>query len=533
MKDLLSKILIALSIIILLGAAVFVFWPNLKVFFVTADTSIATTINDQQEDRKENAEEETEKENDEKEDKQAPITKGVLRRDSYLSRVREAKKLMSYDYYTLATVELLSAIKEKPNFLDSYLLLGEIYLRTNEPSKFNNLLVELKTRFPQSSGVAVLEIRKIIADGNFGEVLTRLELVEKPLSPEFNFYKAVLKALQNDHKTARQILRSLEILPIRKQQITLLKQDDKELIEEKISEGLAQKVRGLIIAYKDFDHGVEAKQPHLFVLLGKNLAQHNEGHLAREFADVAIKEAPAYIDAWIVRGYANLLLQDFDAALKDLRHAYELDPIRPQTHYFLALALYESGNEGEAALFFEKALENQFVFSEEIKWKLVNIFGKQKKYDQVISLYKGLLNKNTEEGKFTSAMHQLITLMKNPEAALNLTNSLLIEHPNDVFLLNMNSWALMASKDFDKSMSALKKAEILDPINPRTFLNFGVLYETKEEFKLAKNAYKKSYELAEKSGEDRILNLAAQKYNDLLSNVEFEEESTTKPAHAP
>ena len=218
-----------------------------------------------------------------------------------------------------------------------------------------------------------------------------------------------------------------------------------------------------------------------------------------------------------------------------MRHAYELDPIRPRVHYFLALALHEAGKNEEAVLFFEKALEHKFEFSDEIRWKLVDIFNKQKKYGQVLDLYKELLDETVPRKKFTTAMHTIINLMKNPKAALKLTETLAEKKTDNVFILNMHSWALVANEKYIEAEEVLKKAEELEPENPRTFLNFGVLYEAQNKFEAAKKFYKKSYELGSNTEQNTVTDLAAQKYNEL---IELEKEipftsDKGRPAHAP
>ena len=45
------------------------------------------------------------------------VKKGVERRISYIGRIKEAKKLMEHEYFSLATIELQTAIAEKPELI--------------------------------------------------------------------------------------------------------------------------------------------------------------------------------------------------------------------------------------------------------------------------------------------------------------------------------------------------------------------------------------------------------------------------------
>lgn len=518
MQSRLAYILIGVSATIIIATAGYIFWPYLSYTFskALAPTSEIGVSNSQ----------------------------GVQRTLSYRGRLEEVKKLIDHEYYTLATLELLSAIKEKPDFIEPYLILGEVYLRTNDLKKLNNLLVELGRKFPDNKDIIVLEARKLITEGRFNAVLKSLEQADEgALTPALTFYLGVLKALQNEHETAKDLFIKLEALPTQEKKYSAVtnigavstKEETSENAEEVpvifISPELQKKARDLAILYEEFEELSDGKNPHLFALLAKKLAEHNESRLAREFADTAIKEDVSYIDAWIIRGYANLLLKDFENALNDLRHAYELDPIRPQTHYFLALALHESGNDEEAALYFEKALEHNFEFSSEIRWKLVGIFNKQQKYDQVINLYKELLNEEVSEDTFTNAMHTMINLVKSSETALELTTNLVEKNPENIFLINMHAWALVANRFFSEAEEFLKKAETLDAEYPRTYFNFGVLYEGQKRFDEAKMHYKKSYELSLKSDHKSLLKLAAEKYNQLTVSDENTETLPVETLH--
>ena len=59
----------------------------------------------------------------------------------------------------------------------------------------------------------------------------------------------------------------------------------------------------------------------------------------------------------------------------------------------------------------------------------------------------------------------------------------------------MHAWALIANKNFLEAENWLNAAKEIDPKNPRTFLNLGLLAEEQARFEDAKSFYKKSYEL--------------------------------------
>ncbi len=449
-----------------------------------------------------------------------PPVRTVRRKTSYLGQIRTARELMEHDYYSLASVELALAIKEKPNFIEPYLLLGEIYLRTKDNVKLTNLLDQLNKKFPDNDEVLALQTRKWINERKFSETLSLLGGLEY-VPARLRLYQAVLLALQNDQDGARAILEELEKVDIKDKDFILTNEGIVDQSGEAEGDFLraeeAKKVIDLIIVYDEFDALAEGKNAHLFAEIAQALASNEEAFLAQEFADVAIKEDVSYIDAWVLRGYSHLLMQDYPAALQDLRYAYELDPIRPEVHYFLALALYENKNFDEAALFFEKSLEYDFQFSEEVRWKLLEIFARQKKYDRVLELYKELLNFETEPEKFSSAVHTAVDLMQKPEVALEFTEILMAKNPDDIFSRNIHAWALIANNKDEDAETLLTDTLLLDDQNPRTHLNLGLLAENKENFEQAREYYQNAYEYGQaRDGFTSIVNLAVGKYNELV-----------------
>ncbi len=427
---------------------------------------------------------------------------------SYEDRINEAKKLIEHDYFSEATIELSEAIKLKPNIIEPYLFLGEIYLQRNAIEKLDNLLVKLQDTFPNNDQIGILEARKLINEKKFSEIMTILNRTNN-IPADLMFYKAVLLTLQNNHEESKKILKELE-----KKRIGISKSNNKDLIHPKF----AKKVQEFKIVYEEFEELKEGKNSYLFAKFSKVLSQNNEAILAYEFANASIKDDIEYVDAWILRGYSEYLIKDYKNAIKDLRHAYELDTLRPEAQYFLALALTEEGFLDEASLFFEKSLEYDFEFSEEVRWKLIDILAQQKKYDEVLNLYKQLLDKETDPKIFASAVHTAIDIAKKPEMALEFTKLMIKNNPDDSFAMNIYGWSLIANKKFLEAEDVLNKLLKKDGENPRTYLNLGLLYEEKNEFDKAAKMYQKSYELGKENSKfSSLVNLAADKYNEIVA----------------
>ena len=461
--------------------------------------------------------------------------KKISRKNSFQGKINQAREFIEVNQYTLASIELTKALKEDNTQIIPYLLLGEIYLRTNNQEKLKNLISQLKTKFPEDPETLVLITKKWLLDKKFSEISELLNSTAE-LPPTLKFYQAILLSLQNNHEKSIKILKELSRLPVSDGILKKKKQPTNEDEKNTLSIDLAAKVNNLLITYEEFKDFREGKNAHLFATISKSLSHNKEASLAQEFADLAIKEEVGYIDAWILRGYAQFLLKKYPQALKDFEHAYELDPLRAETHYFLALTFFETKKLDKAALFFEKALEYNFEFKKELQWKLLEIYGQQKKYDKVLELYKILLETESDPINFFSAVHTAVDLIKKPEIALQFTESLIQKKPEDIFAINIHAWALIANKKFIQAEEILKKAIKLAPENPRSFLNLGLLYEEKMDFQSAKEMYQKSYELGKKLPEySSLTNLAAEKYNLLVTNSDKPETPNinNNPAHSP
>lgn len=457
---------------------------------------------------------------------------GVARKTSYLGRLREAETLLMKGMNSRAAIELSVAISEKPEIMRPYLLLGEVYLRTQDFTKLQGLITELDKRFPEAPEIKVLRARVLIAKEDFQAAQTFLQDTDTNLlEPGLQLYQAALAGLQNNHKKAQELLSQLNKLPIKTELILEGNKTSQDTKEKSMSPELAEKVSALLEVYENFAKFTEGENPHLFALLAKALAENNEPTLARAFADVSIREDISYVDAWMLRGYANFLLGNNNLALEDLRHAYRLDPVRPEVEYFLALTLEKSGKTTEAALFYEKLLTREFPYQTEVRWKLIELLTAQKEMDRVVELYQKQAKIAPAPGKFVSAVHTLLNVLNKPEEALTLTQEILSQQPENVLALNLRAWALIENKQFVEAENLLEKAEELNPENPRTQLNFGLLEERQGDPVAAREYYKKCYELGQNQPYNSVVELAVKRYNELLS-LDLEAKRKVSP-HAP
>ena len=456
----------------------------------------------------------------------------VPRTTSYLGRIRSAQNLLKQGQLSRAAIELSAAIAEHPEIIRPYILLGEVHLRARDFKKIESLITVLQNKFPNAPETNVLRARKFIAREEFQAAQKILQTSDtEALTPTMQLYQAILDALQNNHTRSKKILVSLEKLPIRDPFVLNKEGVIETKMDKSLSPELATKITALQKVYTQFGAFADGEDPHLFALLAKALAENNEPILARSFADVAIREDISYVDAWMLRGYANFLLNNLPSALEDLRHAYQLDPVRPEVEYFLALTLEKSGKKTEAALFYEKLLTRDFEYKSEVRWKLITLLMDTQEIDRAISLYQEQAFEDPAPNKFVSVLHTIINVLHRPEDALKITKTLLQKQPENVLALNLRAWALIETRQLTEAEILLKKAEKLNPTNPRTQLNHGLLKEREGNPIAAREFYKKCYELGAGKPFNSVVELAVERYNTLIKR---EDPAANKlPASSP
>lgn len=439
---------------------------------------------------------------------------GVQRKVSYIGRIREAEKLISHGYYSEAGLELSLAVQERKGVIKPFVLLGDIYVRLGDRQKLDALIGQLQKKFSGSPEIAVLQVRRALLDSNFQRAKQIIAQTQTP-TPRLLVYQAALLALQNNHTKAQKILEIVAELPEEPYRLSVGSDGvHEENIHKTLTPELKSVVQGLLNRYEEFSLLSEGKNAHLFVLLGKELASLDESQLVRGFADVAVTDDTGYIDAWTLRGYSYFLEHNFDSALKDFHQAYRLDPVRPQTHYFMALILSELGRTKEAIAFFEKALESDFEFSQELEWRLATLLAKEEHFDQAVELYRHLVTNQTDPEQVSSVFYTLIQKAKRADVAIEIAERLIISNAQNPFYLNMYGWALFSNEEFSKAEEILETALDIQPENPQTLLNLGVLAELKGDYKEAKEWYKKSHTLGKGQPDfAAIVNLAADRYN--------------------
>lgn len=125
--------------------------------------------------------------------------------------------------------------------------------------------------------------------------------------------------------------------------------------------------RALAAAYDEYALFPESTPLHLQALLGRALAQVQECELALPMVGRVTQQLSDYRDAWIVQGYCELTTERHREALASLERAYQIDPEKPETQYFLARAYAALDDHNNAVTFLQYSLQNGFEPKSEVR----------------------------------------------------------------------------------------------------------------------------------------------------------------------
>jgi tetratricopeptide (TPR) repeat protein len=123
----------------------------------------------------------------------------------------------------------------------------------------------------------------------------------------------------------------------------------------------------LLSAYQEYALFPQSPQIHLETLVAHALAEVQECELALPIVSQVTSAQDDYRDAWIVQGFCELTTERTQDALASLEHAYQLDPEKPETQYFLGRTYAAIGDHSNALTFLQYALQNGFTPESEVR----------------------------------------------------------------------------------------------------------------------------------------------------------------------
>lgn len=318
--------------------------------------------------------------------------------------------------------------------------LAQAQLQRRDVHGAQDTLDRLRREGAKPQDLLLLESIIELRTGELTKARALLESAED--SPQKHYGLALLALISGDHETTRQ-----------------------ELTE--VSGGwepvLRSYARLLLAAYDEYALFPESPEIHLLTLLSRSLAQVQECELALPLLSRVTREQDDYRDAWIVQGFCELTTERWSEALASLERAYQIDPEKPETQYFLARAYKGLNDHGNAFTFLQYALRNGFQPEAEVRTLLAeealengNTSLALEQYDALTQLPDATID---TYGNYISAA---VTAGKTQEAAVKAQEAVQ-KWPDQAEAYDLAGWAALRNNQPEEARMALEKALELDP----------------------------------------------------------------------
>lgn len=419
--------------------------------------------------------------------------KKVARHLSYNERIQKGDTLFQNEYYNLAIKEYAAASQLQPEEAKPYLKIGLVHFEQKDFKQAEeNFIYALKLE--KNNLEAKINLGKTqIQQEKFKEARDTFNEISKQ-SQTVKYYQALIAAFFNDHERAKELFQ--------------------ETINIKTAQLISENAKKFLESYQEFEKYEGGKEIHLKTILAKSYDQTSQFTFAANILQEVLKEEPEYRDAWILLGYAYLNQGKYGDARESFQEAFDLDPEKAETRYFLGLAYFGEDNLEKAILNLEIALENGFQPQIQVKQKLAEMYLLNENYEKAIVFYEEILDETEVDVDFyIRPIWIYIEHLNIPLKALELAHKARSEHPDEAMGYNLLGWAETANDNLSQAETDLRKALEINPNLAAAYLNLGTLYEKKKKIDLAKENYKKAYELGKDSS---VSNLAAKKYNELI-----------------
>jgi serine/threonine-protein kinase len=210
--------------------------------------------------------------------------------------------------------------------------------------------------------------------------------------------------------------------------------------------------------------------------VGRALAPSDQAPRARSFPQ------PRTVAEFYENGAYYISIHSYDAAIRDLRRAVELQPTHPSAHNRLGRALLLKGQYEDAEKSFRTAIKQRGGNYSQAQYNLGFSLQLQGKTDEAVSAYKEAIE--SRKGKYADAYYQIGSLFlvipgRSGEAVEPLRKAIEQNDGRDPEAHFKLGAALAQQKDYPNAEAALREA-----INQRggdfafAHYNLGLLYET-------------------------------------------------------
>jgi tetratricopeptide (TPR) repeat protein len=220
----------------------------------------------------------------------------------------------------------------------------------------------------------------------------------------------------------------------------------------------------------------------------RNLIRCEEYEPAKEISLEVVAEYPDYSDGWMVLGYCQSLMGEFEESNKAYDKARSLDADTKAVHERMAYNYLRMGSWDKAKECYHLILEENendiavIIQLGYLEWKLTNL-------EMASYYYRKALKIDPHNVEVIEAISKIEEKLGNGKEVKTLLEKAIEAEPDNPKYYKKLAIVLMNERDYTKAMPILQKLVELDPKNPSAYRNLGIaLYkldrklEAKEEF---------------------------------------------------
>ncbi|MFH1533764.1 MAG: tetratricopeptide repeat protein [Nitrospirota bacterium] len=419
---------------------------------------------------------------------------------SYTEYIEEGDIYYKSEEYSSSINSYTQASIAKPNSTEPLLRLGDAYLKDNDPKSAQAAFEKAQLIDENSTTAKVGVARSFINQRNI-EIAKDILWEMSTQDPLVKYYTAVMLILYKDFDGSKNLFTEL------------VGTDEQAQIPEEIK----RNSQVFLDYHETFSYFKGGEKLFLQTMLAKGLTDVEEYDAAIPLLFDVINEKNNYRDAWIVLGYAYLNTDKVLDAIDAFTQAKALDENKPETLFFLGLAYFANDEIEKAVFYIEQADNNGYEPKDQIDLKLGDLYLLQQEYSKSAVRYEDVIDVNKSNiGVFIRVVWLNIDKLGDPEKALKYAYIALEEHPEEAMSYNLVGWSLTALENYTEAKNYLAKAIEIDPELDAAALNLGWFYEKQGLITLAKEYYKRAYNLGQNNS---IAGLAATRYNNLQVNI--------------
>lgn len=367
--------------------------------------------------------------------------------------------------------------------------------------------------------IKLINAQMLLGDFSSAENSINLAVDIFPSDEDFKILLGKIKIKKSDIASASNIFNSLvdgydkiyylSVLNLYNKEYKQAEEGFRKLINSDFYKSESIKV---INVFDEFNLFTEGHPLHLDLMIAKVLNDLKFYELSIPVVKDILEKREDYRDAWIILGHNYLILGKYTLAKNMLQKAFEIDPTKPETLFYLGLTEGYIGEYDTAIDHILMARENKYSPSVYLTKSLADIYMKSGYYNEARIEYEKIIEeKGNNIEDFIKPVEIAIEKNKDYETAKILSKRAVDLHPDSLIAKNLLSWSLISNNELEYAESLL--LPFVSNNDSFSSLNLGRLYEKKGNLKLSLDFYKRSYDLDPHS---KIGAIASENYNKLV-----------------